>query len=353
MKRFNCSNCKNRLHFESASCLNCGHPVGFDIDTMTMAALKESGAGVGLYRKVNLSGAQVRLCDNATHGACTWLVPETSASKLCRACNLNRTIPNLSEQGSLEKWQALERAKKRVIYSLARFGLPFDGSEQDVSALTFDFLPKVLTGHHDGAITIDLAEADAVEQERRRILFDEQYRSLLGHLRHEIGHYYWMLLIDGTQELVKFRALFGDERQDYKAALETHHANGPAPDWISRFVSAYASCHPWEDWAETFAHYLHMVDAVETAEAEGMEPRAAGLLFGASWPFRSYDVYRDETFDALMERWIPLTLAVNNLSRSMGHRDFYPFVISPPAREKLGFVHRVVRGRPGNKSGRR
>lgn len=341
MKRFHCSRCEARVHFESALCLTCRSSLGFDPDAQRMAAL-ETTATPGLFRKINLGDKRARLCANAQHGACNWLVPQESARTLCSACSLNRTIPNLSEQGSLEKWQALERAKKRLVYSLLRFGLPFQGTDVE-SPLTFDFMTRAMTGHRDGVVTIDLMEADAVEQERRRVMFDEPYRSLLGHLRHETGHYYWMLLVEHTNELAPFRGLFGDERQDYQTAIASHHARGAPADWETHFVSAYASSHPWEDWAETWAHYLHMVDAVDTAEAEGMEPRAAGIIFGALWPFKRYDIYREETFDAVMERWIPLTLAVNSLSRSMGYRDFYPFVISPKAREKLAFIHRVVR----------
>lgn len=352
MKRFVCSNCKQRVHFESATCLACGHSLGFDPYAMQMAALRDVAPQSGLFQKVNLDSKTVRFCGNAQHGACNWLVPEADSGPLCRACSLNRTIPNLGEAGSLEKWQLIERAKKRLVYSLLRLDLPFDGRE-NANPLTFDFIARAMTGHLDGVVTIDLLEADPVEQERRRAFFSEPYRSLLGHLRHETGHYFWMLLIANGTDLEGFRALFGDERADYDEAIQIHHANGAPADWAQNFVSAYASAHPWEDWAETWAHYLHMVDAVETGEAEGMEPRAAGIPFGALWPFKSYDIYRDETFDALMERWLPLTLALNSLARSMGHRDFYPFVISPAAREKLAFVHRVVRKWPRTKAGKR
>ena len=151
------------------------------------------------------------------------------------------------------------------------------------------------------------------------------------------------MLIAATGRQDAFRTLFGDEREDYGAALARHHAEGPPLDWSERHVSAYASAHPWEDWAETWAHYLHIVSSIDTAQAEGMEPRASGLIFGAAWPFRAYDVYREETFGALMERWIPLTIALNNMSRGMGHNDFYPFVIPAAAYDKLAFVHRAIR----------
>ncbi len=344
MKNFACSKCGNKVYFENVMCVSCGHVLGFDPDALSIVALEAAPAKAGLFRKVKGgNGGLLRYCSNATHGVCNWLTAETDPDTLCRACALNRTIPNLAEPGSLPAWRDLERAKKRLIYSLLRFGLPFGASAQMKGPLTFDFARNTVTGHLDGVITIDVMEADAVERERQRQHFGEPYRSLLGHLRHESGHYYWMMLVEQGGLIEDFRALFGDERQDYPIALARHRAEGAAPDWQSRYVSAYASSHPWEDWAETWAHYLHMVDALDTAEAQGMEPRAAGFAFGSVWPFKIYDIYRDETFPALMERWIPLTIAMNSLSRSMGHDDFYPFVIPAPAYDKLDFVHRAIR----------
>lgn len=347
MKIFTCSACKNRVYFPNSLCLSCGHGLGFDADSLTMAAV-EPAADTGLFRKIAAGNGKdaaidVRYCENAAHGACNWLVPANGTTTLCKACACNRTIPNLSEEGRLEAWREVEQAKKRLAYSLLRFGLPLDGGPSGAPPLAFDFVAAGVTGHDNGVITLDVLEADSVERERRRQLFDEPFRSLLGHLRHESGHYYWMLLVDRGGAIEEFRALFGDEQQDYQAALAAHYADGAPATWAESYVSAYASAHPWEDWAETWAHYLHMVDAVETAESVGMEPRAAGLLFGAAWPFKKYDVYRQESFASLMERWVPLSLALNSLSRSLGHRDFYPFVISATARAKLEFVHGLVR----------
>jgi hypothetical protein len=188
-----------------------------------------------------------------------------------------------------------------------------------------------------------VGEADAVERERQRQAMDETYRSLLGHLRHESGHYYWMLLVDGTDNIEGFRDAFGDEREDYCAALDRHHASGPPADWSLRHVSAYASSHPWEDWAETWAHYLHMVDALDTAAVHRIEPRLGRLVDRAGRLIKAPDVYRTERFESLIERWVPLTLTLNDINRSMGHGDFYPFVIPEVAVAKLAFVHRVVR----------
>lgn len=345
MKRFKCRKCGHKVYFDNTLCVRCGSALGFDSSRLEMASL-EPGSD-GLFRMIGERRSQkVRYCSNAGHGVCNWLTRPDDP--FCDACDLNRTIPNLSETENALAWGDIERAKKRLVYSLLSFGLPLDGSSVGKGKLTFDFMRETTTGHLNGVITINLAEADAVERERQRLQFAEPYRTLLGHMRHESGHFYWMLLIEAAGKHEQFRAVFGDERQDYMSSLANHQASGPPPDWQERHVSAYASSHPWEDWAETWAHYMHMVDVLESAEAEGVEPRAQGIITGAFWPFKLPDVYRAEGFDALMERWIPLTLALNLLNRSMGHPDFYPFVVSRGVRNKLAFVHDVIRahGRP-------
>ncbi len=342
MKNFQCSACGNKVYFGNVACLRCKSALAFDPSTLTMIAMEAAGEA-GDFRTLGTNaGAHVRYCANHMHGVCNWLAPANDPAGFCIACKLNRTIPNLSEPGNLDAWDKLERAKKRLVFSLLRFGLPLDATAQGKGALAFEFKQHATTGHLDGVITINVRETDSVERERQRATFGEAYRSLLGHLRHESGHFYWSLLIDGTPHLDEARILFGDERQDYAQALARHYDQGAPDDWQSRYLSAYASSHPWEDWAETWAHYIHMVDALDTAEAEGMEPRAAGMLQGTAWPYQSSDVYRDATFESLMERWVPLSLAMNNLTRSMGHMDFYPFVISAPAYAKLSFVHRAI-----------
>ncbi|RUO98625.1 putative zinc-binding metallopeptidase [Hyphomicrobium sp.] len=345
MKNFACSECGNTVYFENVKCLKCGSTLGFDSVEKSIVAISEESASAAegeatIFRKINARPGDdlVRYCANAEFGVCNWLTPESEANVFCKACDLNRIIPNLSEPGSLLAWRALEHAKKRLVYSLLRLGLPFDGTASTKGPLTFDFVRNAFTGHLDGVVTIDVSEADSVERERQRQQFDEPYRALLGHLRHESGHYYWMVLVEEAERLDEFREIFGDEREDYDAALARHHGNGPAPDWPERHVSAYASAHPWEDWAETWAHYLHMVDALDTAAAEGMDGH------GLKLDLRD-DIYSSVTFEVLMARWIPLTIALNSLSRSMGHDDFYPFVIPEPAYDKLAFVHRVIHER--------
>lgn len=341
MRIFVCKCCRNEVYFENTICLRCQRAIGFDVPTLSIMTLQLLDDGS--YAILGDTSRRSNYCRNQLHGVCNWLTGIESERTLCAACELNRTIPNLVEPGSLEAWRQLELAKKRLVYSLLSFGLPLRVDGNAPRQLTFDFLRAATTGHKDGVITVDIGEADPVQRERLRLRFEEPYRTLLGHLRHESGHFYWLALVENSNKLDEFRATFGDERQDYAQALARHYEVGPSPDWQASFVSAYASAHPWEDWAETWAQYLHIVDAIDSAEANGIEPRATGWPHGSSWPFQGRSVYRKTTIESLIDRWIPLALALNNLSRSMGHPDFYPFIIPAGARKKLAFIHRVIR----------
>jgi hypothetical protein len=240
-----------------------------------------------------------------------------------------------------------------LFYSLLQFRLPLATRAEHPEGLAFDMLsdpadpnaPKVLTGHDAGLITLNIAEADDAERESRRQGMHEVYRTLLGHFRHEVGHYYWDRLVrDGGQAVLdRYRELFGDERQDYAQALQRHYDQGPPADWAEHHISAYASTHPWEDFAETWAHYLHIVDTLGTASAYGLAlhpstTRAEGLTARTD-----FDSYKAESIEPLMAAWTPLTLAVNSLNRSMGQPDLYPFVLSPTVVGKLGYVHELIR----------
>jgi hypothetical protein len=344
MRNFACTSCGNEVFFENVTCLQCDHAVGFDPFRNKMVALEAAEDKNWLAIGDGEPSGLVSYCDNRQHDVCNWLRPAGAPSGLCLACGLNRTIPNLAEPGSLPAWRDLELAKKRLIYSLLRFRLPMDGSKWNKGRLAFDFVRNATTGHLNGVITVDITEADAVERIRQREYFGETYRSLLGHLRHESGHFYWTILVEAGGYLAEFRALFGDERQDYREALVSHHSNGAPPDWQNRFITAYASSHPWEDWAETWALYLHIVDGVDTANAEAHRLRAAGMAPPHPGGARSgFDAYRAARVDTLINRWLPLMIAMNSLCRSMGHEDFYSFVIPAPVDAKLAFVHRLVR----------
>ncbi|WP_336365509.1 zinc-binding metallopeptidase family protein [Marinobacter sp. C2H3] len=353
MKLFHCSRCAQRLYFENTRCTRCQAELGFCPDRMALLALEREPAQVGqggtVWQDLR-SGDRFRRCDNGVrHDACNWLVPATAPDALCAACRLNRTIPDLSQPGHRDRWNRLETAKRRLLYSLLRLNLPCNAAN-GVDGLTFDFLAdqpasfsergRVLTGHAGGRITINVAEADPVERERLRDQMDEPYRTVLGHFRHESGHYYWDRLIPNGPWLDDIRWRFGDDRQDYASALDRYYRNGPPPDWPQAFVSAYAASHPWEDWAETWAHYLHMVDTLETAWQFGLTIDVRDEA-GPS-PSESFDPYTAMPFDALIARWLPLTQALNSLNRSMGHDDAYPFVLAGPAIDKLHLVHDLI-----------
>jgi hypothetical protein len=346
MKLFTCQKCDQVLFFENVTCTRCGHALAYLPDRDTLSALEPGGSE--LWQPLaTRKGQRYRLCSNySEHAVCNWAVPAGESEPRCAACRLNSVIPNLGEPGAREVWARLEIAKHRLVYSLLQLGLPVEPrGEATPRGLTFEFKrdepgEKVLTGHHDGVITLNVAEADDPFREKVRVQMGEAYRTLLGHFRHEVGHYYWQRLIAGTPRLAAFRDRFGDETVDYQQAVQRHYDNGPPGDWQDRYVSAYCSMHPWEDWAESFAHYLHMVDTLETARAFGLALKpSAGPRKVTSLKARRLDL---QDFGDLLGGWVPLTLALNSLNRSMGLPDLYPFVLSKLAVEKLRFVHDLV-----------
>jgi hypothetical protein len=359
MKLFSCDACGHTLYFENVACTNCGHRLGFVPDTRELTAFDPVADDHWQPVKGADSGEGFRPCANGIkHQTCNWMVPASEADPLCLSCRLNRTIPDLSVPGHLLLWQRLQLAKNRLVYSLLHLGLPLIGKQEaPEQGLAFDFLGEpnprfhedsgVITGHAQGLITIDIAEADDAVREKVRNEMAEPYRTVLGHFRHETGHYYWDRLVRDTNRLADFRACFGDERRDYDAALQQHYAEGPPPEWMQTHVSRYATSHPWEDWAETWAHYLHMVDTLETAWHFGLRltPRVAQVeQLATTAPF---DPYQAEDFVHLAEAWFPLTIALNSLNRSMGQTDAYPFVLTPAIQDKLRWVHGVIRGHSG------
>jgi hypothetical protein len=351
MKIFHCDHCQQLIFFENVECIECKHKLAYVPDLEEMSSLEAEGEA---WRSP-LQGAKGRaykLCRNySQENVCNWALPAKEESPFCLSCRLTRVIPDLSRPGNREAWYRLEVAKRRLIYSLLCLKLPLAAkSKADGSGLFFDFkadpetpgAAPVLTGHNAGVITVNLAEADDVERERRRLQMHEPYRTLLGHFRHEVGHYYWARLIQGSDFLEKYRQLFGNEEEDYAQALEHHYKEGPPADWQERFVSAYASSHPWEDWAETWAHYLHMADTLETAIACGLSLRPKRTDEPTMKPNLPLTGCRPYSFDRMIENWFSLTYVLNNLNRGLGLKDSYPFVLSTPAIEKLRFVHQVI-----------
>lgn len=342
MRLFTCKNCGQLVYFENAACLRCGSQLGFDAETQDLLTLSPDQNGT----LTPLGGGQAyRICGNATQVDCNWLVPADSPDGFCLACSLNRTIPDLSDPVNQERWAAMESAKRRFTYAILRFGLPVTNE-----GLVFDFLASqpgahVMTGHDEGLITIDIAEADPAERERRRLMLGEPYRTPLGHLRHESGHFYWNKLIRDAGRTEGVRAVFGDETQDYEEALKRHYEQGTPPGWQQDFVSSYATAHPWEDFAETWAHYMHIVDTVDTGDAFGLRVDPDVGTDDSLRAEINFDPYRARTIEEIIEVWLPLSYAMNSLNRSMGQPDLYPFVLSDSIITKLGFIHGLIHGK--------
>jgi hypothetical protein len=346
--------CERPVFFRNSRCLGCDTELGFDPVSGTVRALVP-GPADGSFVPFDDPAVVLCRCANFETAGCNWMLPfdeDPVHDGLCRACRLNHTIPDLDVADNATLWMRIETAKRRLVAQLLALDLPVRSkvTEDPVNGLMFDFLRArdggklVLTGHHRGLITLNIEEADDAKREQVRTALREPHRTLLGHLRHEVGHYYWDRLIAGTPWVEPFRKRFGDERADYVEALKRNYKLGPAEDWSQRCVSAYASMHPWEDWAETWAHYLHMLDTLDTALSFGLEgddieievePYGENALDAVGDP----DAPR---FLSFVNAWLQLTALMNELSRSMGQYDFYPFVLSHQAVAKLHFVHRVV-----------
>jgi hypothetical protein len=357
MKTFHCQFCGHPIFFENVKCLQCDSALAFLPDRLNMAAIEPVPEEQDLWRprprgNAAPSQSRYRLCLNqTTQNACNFTVPASDPNQLCAACRLTHVLPDLSKEGNAERWYRLEVAKRRLFYTLAKLGLlsptPPDGT---ADGPTFDFLEdqpghQVLTGHSNGLITLNVAEADDAERIARREALHEPYRTLLGHFRHESGHYYWDRLIDEGDRTEAFREVFGDERLDYGQALQDHYARGGTlPDWQDQYVSTYATAHPWEDWAETWAHYLHMVDLLETAAWYNTRltiPGEAGESAEIEDVVNPLETGHPD-FNVLVEQWVPLTVLLNSLNRSLGQEDAYPFALSAGALEKLRYVHDVI-----------
>jgi hypothetical protein len=357
VKTFHCTACQALVFFENTKCLACGRSLAYLPDRTELLALEP--AEEGLWHSIRgdvVEKDAYKLCTNYTdHGTCNWALRSEDSESMCRSCLLTHTIPNLEIAGNQEAWAKLETAKRRLIYALLRLNLPiFSKWEDEKQGLEFKFLSdsgdangdqsRVMTGHDNGIITINVAEADDIHREKERLANGEPYRTLLGHFRHEIGHYYWDVLISNGKRLEDFRRLFGDERADYQLALKRHYESGPPANWSENFISAYASTHPWEDWAESWAHVMHMVDALETAHFVGLSVKPARrdepALSVPPVPTRAHV----GDFDRLIEEWTTLTYVLNNLTRGLGLADAYPFVLSAAIVNKLRFVCETIAG---------
>lgn len=342
--------CGQPIFFDNTHCVRCGAELGYLPVQGQLLALEPD---TDHYRTQAAEPRRVRCCANRSSAAqCNWLIPADSDAALCLSCDLNLTIPDLSQANSEALWLQVEQAKRRLVAQLVLLGLPVVPRRLDPEhGLGFHLLrqlpggPPITTGHMAGEITLDLAEADPANREQRRQQLHEPYRTLLGHFRHESGHYYWDRLVQNTDWLTPYRELFGDERADYQAALKTHYEQ-PVSDWQQHFISQYASAHPREDWAETWAHYLHMTDTLNAALDFGIQP---GSLAMHVEPFDSSQLPplplgqdEREAFLDFCNRWVQLSSVLNVLARSMGQTDIYPFVLNVDSLRKLYLVHALI-----------
>ncbi len=357
VRTFSCQ-CGRPTFFRNSTCLACRTPLGYHPERARLLPLS-AGKTPDTWTEWQTASPAYHRCANLnTPAGCNWLVPVAESAAhdgLCRACRLNRTIPDLHDHkhpDNGELWGRVELAKRRLVSALLVMGLPVASRETEDKerGMMFDFLraskgsPSVMTGHSQGVITLNIVEADHASRESTRKAMNEPYRTLVGHFRHEVGHYYWDRLVAGTPWVAGCRALFGDETQDYAASLKKNYAHGPRKDWPQHFVSAYASVHPWEDWAESWAHYMHMCDTVDTAASYGLSIDSTQLEFT---PFQAHDLHQPEhpdaeRFLAFVNRWTQLTMLLNGMSRAMGQPDFYPFVLAHKVVAKLHFIHLVV-----------
>lgn len=334
MRRFACD-CGSPVYFENDYCINCESKLGYDPQRADLVTLADWGGG--RYR--DLLGNDFRYCQNGVDfKVCNWLVPADADDALCQACCFNRTVPNQSRPENQQRWLMLERAKKRLFYTLVQLNLPLiNGWVDPQRGLLMDFIEDarssdtvpetfVTTGYLGGVITINALEADDVARTVAQEELNESYRTVLGHMRHESGHYYWGLINPDAQILDEFRALFGDEREDYANALSRHYRDGPSADWRDSFISTYASAHPSEDWAECWGHYLHIFDALDTAWSQ--------KLLGTSPAVMS--------MSERLSAWSRISLMLNELNRSVGRGDAYPFVINEAVGEKLEFIETMI-----------
>lgn len=354
--------CGRPVFFRNSLCLACKAPLGFEPELRQVRALLPGPEPATWRLHDQEEGAPSwRRCRNFdSHAGCNWLVSAAEKEPLCISCRLNRTIPSLDDPNNGLWWRKIENAKRRLVSQLLSLGLPVKSkvSEDPDHGVMFDFLrspekgPRVLTGHANGLITLNVEEADDSKREKIRHEMHEPYRTLLGHFRHEVGHYYWDRLVANTPWHDKCRELFGDERQDYAAALKRNYDQGPPANWADNHISSYASVHPWEDWAESWAHYLHIVDSLDTALGFGLHGENVEVDVE---PFTVDDLYDANVPDAqrvilLVNSWVQLTTVLNELARSMGQHDFYPFVMSRPVLRKLHFIQMVVKETRGGTS---
>ena len=337
MQIFHCERCGTVVSFSTPSCPHCGSQLGYVPTERTLRVLARTDDPASYV----IDGAErpVWRCLNSAWG-CNWVVPARSDNVWCRSCQLTRGRPDEANPAAVEAWMIAESAKRRLVYQLDGIGLPIDVRSDAVpDGLAFDLVhipgEGGITGHLDGVVTLDLAETDDGRRDELRRRLGETFRTVIGHLRHEIGHHYWARLVAGSDARAHFRSLFGDERIDYARAVERHYASATGEWDRTQFVTSYAASHPLEDWAETFAHYLHIIDIVDTAVAHDLIPSDSSPVLVA-------DVIGTLDLGGILDAWRPVNVAVNAIAETLGVPAVYPFDPTGAVVDKLAFVHRRI-----------
>jgi hypothetical protein len=364
MKTYKCV-CGQIIFFQNVSCVNCHREIGFLPDLLWLTSLDPADNSLWRPTAPECQDLLYKKCQNyAKESVCNWMIPQKEGTTFCVSCSLNEIIPDLTDEQNRDLWARLEIAKRRLLYSLIQLKLPLTRKKDDPqNGVAFRFLSdsvnpngttsKVLTGHDEGIITVNVAEANDAMRETVRNAMKEPYRTLLGHFRHEIGHYYWDRLVRNSNFLEPFRELFGDERADYLQALREYYKSGAPPDWQDHYISAYSAAHPWEDWAETWAHFLHIQDVLEVANDFGLleerilldplsQPREKPLGTPGDKRELKTDKLVPASFEEVIVAWAEFAVALNSVNRSMGLPDLYPFVLCPPVVAKLRFIYDVI-----------
>lgn len=341
MRAFTCPNCGRYIEFECLRCQNCETEVAFHHPTSTFHALTD-----GVTR---IDGETWFACTDRAWD-CNWVVAEDAGTGFCLAGRLVRTRPPADDTVALEKLASTSAKLRMLVYQLLELGLPILPWDTYEKGLGFDLVSSLSTGeqvtigHADGIITIDLVESLDDYRERLRIRLGEAYRTMLGHFRHEVGHYYEMLLFDAMPDRIDdVRALFGDERVSYSDAINRHYRYGAPENWRDAYISEYATMHPWEDFAECFAHYLHITDTLDTTAWSGVVLRAHAANHTPAEDLAMPKVTDEPDFDEILEDWRWASALLNRINRSMGNGDLYPFSINRVVARKLGFIHDTVR----------
>ncbi len=339
-----CPHCRHFVYLDLLECANCRGELGYHLLSRQFHGIRQGRA--------EIDGETWYACSNREWG-CNWLVWEDAPAGRCFSCRLTRKRPEADDTVAMEKLAKVEEAKRRLLLQLGDLGLPIVPWDVQPGGLGFDLLSSfssgkpVMIGHAGGIITIDLAESLDDRREALRVRLGEPYRTILGHLRHEVGHYFQNVLLPDDETWERCRALFGDERASYRDALKRHYAMGAPAEWHASFISEYATMHPWEDFAETFAHYLHITGTLQTAAAIGIH------LDAAVTNLRDTDVvplesYRSQPIQRLLTDWEWMSQSFNRINRSMGFGDLYPFDLVEPVRLKLAFIHDIVTKAPLN-----